>query len=95
MSIRISDTNKTAEHSRFDAAHELGHLVLHRHGPPRGIEAERQANAFASAFLMPHGSVFPRAPKFPTYDNWKAKLGCVRGGTGLPFTQFGLSKRLI
>jgi len=63
------NTNKTAEHSRFDAAHELGHLVLHRHGPPRGIEAERQANAFASAFLMPRGSVFAKAPKFPTYDN--------------------------
>ena len=27
---------KTAEHSRFDAAHELGHLVLHRHGGPKG-----------------------------------------------------------
>lgn len=63
------NTNKTGEHSRFDAAHELGHLVLHRHGPQRGIEAERQANAFASAFLMPRGSVFPKAPKFPTYDN--------------------------
>jgi Zn-dependent peptidase ImmA (M78 family)/transcriptional regulator with XRE-family HTH domain len=63
------NTNKTGEHSRFDAAHELGHLVLHRHGPPQGIEAEKQANAFASAFLMPRGSVFPVAPKFPTYDN--------------------------
>jgi Zn-dependent peptidase ImmA (M78 family) len=63
------NTNKTSEHSRYDAAHELGHLVLHRHGSPRGIEAEKQANMFASAFLMPRGSVFPRAPKFPTYDN--------------------------
>lgn len=26
------NTQKTPEHSRFDAAHELGHLVLHRHG---------------------------------------------------------------
>jgi Zn-dependent peptidase ImmA (M78 family)/DNA-binding transcriptional regulator YiaG len=63
------NTNKTAEHSRFDAAHELGHLVLHRQGPPRGIEAEKEANLFASAFLMPSGSVYPKAPKFPTYDN--------------------------
>ena len=63
------NTNKTAEHSRFDAAHELGHLVLHRHGPQRGIEAERQANAFASAFLMPRGTVFAKAPRFPTYAN--------------------------
>jgi hypothetical protein len=29
------NTKKSAEHGRFDAAHELGHLVLHRHGSPR------------------------------------------------------------
>lgn len=51
------NTKKSSEHSRFDAAHELGHLVLHRHGGPQGQDAERQANAFASAFLMPRGSV--------------------------------------
>lgn len=62
------NANKTSEHSRFDAAHELGHLVLHKHGPPNGIEAEKQANAFASAFLMPRGSVIANAPRFPTYD---------------------------
>jgi Zn-dependent peptidase ImmA (M78 family)/DNA-binding XRE family transcriptional regulator len=63
------NTNKSAEHSRFDAAHELGHLILHKHGPPRGLEAEKQANAFASAFLMPRGSVLANAPAFPTYAN--------------------------
>jgi Zn-dependent peptidase ImmA (M78 family)/DNA-binding XRE family transcriptional regulator len=61
------NTGKTAEHSRFDAAHELGHLVLHKHGQPNGIEAERQANAFASAFLMPRASVLANAPRYPTY----------------------------
>jgi Zn-dependent peptidase ImmA (M78 family)/DNA-binding XRE family transcriptional regulator len=61
------NTNKSSEHSRFDAAHELGHLVLHKHGPPQGIEAEKQANSFASAFLMPRGSVYASAPRFPTY----------------------------
>lgn len=44
--------------SRFDAAHELGHLVLHRRisNPlDRGSykEMERQAHAFAGAFLLP------------------------------------------
>jgi Zn-dependent peptidase ImmA (M78 family)/DNA-binding XRE family transcriptional regulator len=62
------NTNKTAEHSRFDAAHELGHLVLHKHGSPRGQEAERQANRFASAFLMPSASVTAHRPMFPTYE---------------------------
>ena len=30
------NTMKSGERSRFDAAHELGHLVLHRHGVPQG-----------------------------------------------------------
>jgi len=56
------NTQKSSEHSRFDAAHELGHLVLHRHGGPRGREAEHEANRFASAFLMPRASVLGVAP---------------------------------
>lgn len=51
------NTQKSAEASRFDAAHELGHLVLHRHGDNKGKEVENEANAFASAFLMPKDSV--------------------------------------
>jgi Zn-dependent peptidase ImmA (M78 family)/DNA-binding XRE family transcriptional regulator len=58
--------HKTSEHGRFDAAHELGHLVLHRHGSPNGREAEREADTFASAFLMPRGSVLASAPRFVT-----------------------------
>lgn len=50
------NTQKSAEHSRFDAAHELGHLVLHRTGE-RGRDAERDANQFASAFLMPRPAI--------------------------------------
>lgn len=60
------NTNKTAERCRFDAAHELGHLVMHRHGAPHGQEAEREANAFASAFLMPRRSVLANAPRNAT-----------------------------
>jgi Zn-dependent peptidase ImmA (M78 family) len=63
------NTRKSSEHSRFDAAHELGHLVLHRHGSPQGQDAERQANAFASAFLMPRSGVIARAPRFVTVDH--------------------------
>lgn len=45
---------KTAESSVFDSAHELGHLVMHKHGDPKETRAtEREANGFASAFLMP------------------------------------------
>lgn len=60
------NTFKSAEHCRFDAAHELGHLVLHRHGHVHGPELEREANAFASAFLMPRKSVLANGPKSAT-----------------------------
>lgn len=60
------NTLKSAEHCRFDAAHELGHLILHRHAQPQGPDLEREANSFASAFLMPKSSVFAAAPRMPT-----------------------------
>lgn len=63
------NTKKSAEHSRFDAAHELAHLVMHRHGAPQGQDAEREANMFASAFLMPRASVLANAPRFATVDH--------------------------
>ncbi|MFN4045245.1 XRE family transcriptional regulator [Limnobacter sp.] len=63
------NTFKSAEHSRFDAAHELGHLVRDRHsmlhGEVHSPEMEREANAFASAFLMPRQNVIAHKPVFP------------------------------
>lgn len=56
------NTLKSTEHSRFDAAHELGHLILHKHGGPKGREAETEANQFASALLMPHADLLSRIP---------------------------------
>jgi Zn-dependent peptidase ImmA (M78 family) len=55
------NTFKSTERSRFDAAHELGHLVLHRHGAPQDSrQAESEADRFASAFLMPMDDVQSR-----------------------------------
>lgn len=62
------NTMKTGEHSRFDAAHELGHLVLHKRGTHGGREAELEADAFASAFLMPRETVLAAAPRFASLD---------------------------
>jgi Zn-dependent peptidase ImmA (M78 family) len=59
------NTVKSSEHSRFDAAHELGHLVLHRQVGVHGKEAEQEANQFAAAFLMPRGSILAIAPLLP------------------------------
>lgn len=38
---------------RFNAAHELGHLVLHSDVEPANRILERQADQFAASFLMP------------------------------------------
>jgi Zn-dependent peptidase ImmA (M78 family)/DNA-binding XRE family transcriptional regulator len=55
------NTFKSAERSRMDAAHELGHLCLHSaHHTPRGRAAEDDAERFASAFLMPAASMKSR-----------------------------------
>jgi Zn-dependent peptidase ImmA (M78 family)/DNA-binding XRE family transcriptional regulator len=60
---------KTAESSIFDTAHELGHLVMHKHGDPKGPRSlEREANRFASAFLMPENDVKSRIPRPITVD---------------------------
>lgn len=65
------NNKKSVEHSRFDAAHELGHLLLHHHAIPeydtsRGKEAESEAHKFASAFLMPQKSVIAYSVRYPS-----------------------------
>lgn len=58
------DTTKSAERTRMDAAHELGHLVMHwGEATPRGRDEEQQAQRFAAAFLMPSSSVLAEAPR--------------------------------
>jgi len=78
------NTLKSAERSRFDALHELGHLVLHRSGGPAGREAEQEADAFAAAMLMPRASVLAAAPRVTTLPlliklkrRWNASLAAV------------------
>jgi len=72
---------KSSERSRFDAAHELGHLTLHQHGAPQGRQAEYEADQFASAFLIPRDTLRACAPRDPTLatlirlkKRWKVAL---------------------
>lgn len=52
------NTTMSAERSRMDAAHELGHLILHSSEvTQRRPQLEREAQEFAASFLMPRRSV--------------------------------------
>ncbi|MBN8866769.1 MAG: DUF2188 domain-containing protein [Solirubrobacterales bacterium] len=65
--VLLSDQKGDGARSRFDAAHELGHLVMHPDPDPGNKIMERQAHAFASAFLMPTSQVIDELPrKAPT-----------------------------
>jgi Zn-dependent peptidase ImmA (M78 family)/DNA-binding XRE family transcriptional regulator len=62
--ILLGSDKKSCCRSRFDAAHELGHLLLHRDIAQEDISdkktrdrLEREANCFAGAFLLPRDSL--------------------------------------
>jgi Zn-dependent peptidase ImmA (M78 family) len=61
-----ADKNDRAR-SRFDAAHELGHLVIHGEQVWGLKEVEQQAHMFAAAFLMPEEDI---KPELPTRADW-------------------------
>lgn len=78
------NTFKSAECSRFDAAHELAHLVLHQDGGVKGREAEDQANKFASALLMPKSDVISELPHIHSLkqlinakERWRVSLAAL------------------
>ncbi|HGM5416890.1 TPA: helix-turn-helix domain-containing protein [Serratia liquefaciens] len=60
--------------SRFDAAHELGHLVLHRYVQRLDTinfkPIEDQANKFAACFMLPEESFSVELPPYPTLENF-------------------------
>jgi Zn-dependent peptidase ImmA (M78 family)/DNA-binding XRE family transcriptional regulator len=57
------NTLKSAERSRFDAAHELGHLIMHAHGYTDGADVERDADSFASHLLIPREDLVANLPR--------------------------------
>ena len=62
--------DRSAERMRFDLAHELGHLVLHRGVfTKRERRFELEANDFASAFLVPEDSLRMQITGRPTMDD--------------------------
>jgi Zn-dependent peptidase ImmA (M78 family) len=57
--------------ARFDAAHEVAHLILHPDEAPGSHAVERQANAFAAELLAPSSEL---ADLLPSRADWKQLL---------------------
>lgn len=57
MPVIALTTEKPTDRLRFSIAHELGHLVLHRSLYGKLSDIEREANAFASEFLLPEAAM--------------------------------------
>lgn len=53
---------RDAARSRFDAAHELAHLLMHHDAEPGEGKAEREAHVFAAAFLLPADQIRAQLP---------------------------------
>ncbi|MGC0239027.1 helix-turn-helix domain-containing protein [Arthrobacter sp. SD76] len=76
--ILLSPQKDDKARSRFDAAHELGHLVMHEGVAPGSKLVENQAHGFAAAFLMPEEEIVPDLPKrldWETLQQAKKKWG--------------------
>lgn len=63
LPVIVINSRDWAERKRFNLAHELGHLLM-QVGP--GLDAEKVAHRFASAFLMPAEAVWNEVGKHRT-----------------------------
>jgi Zn-dependent peptidase ImmA (M78 family) len=76
--VGINTYEISAARARYDAAHELGHILLHQNvtltqlrDPALNKRIEQQAHLFAGAFLFPRGA-FRREVAAPTLDYFAA-----------------------
>ena len=74
--VVLSSDKADAARSRFDAAHELGHLVMHHDVESGRHVVEQQAHRFAAAFLLPAdviGRELPRRMSWPAFFSLKER----------------------
>lgn len=82
--VFLSTDKHAASRRRFDAAHELGHLLLHHDVRPGEDDPERQADTFASAFLLPRTPFLAECPRVLNWERlirmkerWKVSLAAI------------------
>lgn len=69
--IVLSSAKGKHDRSRFDVAHELGHLIMHKPDTEATKLVEDQAHQFAAAFLMPAEGI---RHELPAVSDWRALL---------------------
>uniref|UniRef100_E6Q1B0 HTH cro/C1-type domain-containing protein n=1 Tax=mine drainage metagenome TaxID=410659 RepID=E6Q1B0_9ZZZZ len=88
--VSVSVDKTIAARSNFTAAHELGHLLLHKNIPPNVAKRpaehkliEQQANQFADAFLLPESTFYLQVRR-PSLDlfralkpQWRVSIGAM------------------
>lgn len=62
MVFLVTEKGSTSR-TRFDAAHELAHLVMHADVSPGDPDREREAHRFAAAFLVPREPFLQECPR--------------------------------
>jgi len=76
--VVLNADNEHVDRLRFDAAHELGHIVMHADPEPGSGILESQAHMFAAAFLMPRNVIKNQLPTrlfWPVFRELKQTWG--------------------
>ena len=74
----VLNDDKPLDRTRFDAAHELGHIILHADAEAGNGILEAQAHMFAAAFLMPAEDIKQQLPTrllWPVFRELKRRWG--------------------
>jgi len=79
--VALSKNKDTAARTHFDIAHELGHIILHEWSEDvealsreQFKEREKEANEFASAFLLPEDAFIRDVSAYPTNLDYYIQL---------------------
>jgi uncharacterized protein DUF955 len=79
---------------RFSIAHELGHVRLHTSHGTRGTLAERQADTFAGALLVPPSMLRAAVADDPDFDRLRHRFDISRDVLTIALEQARLTGRL-
>ncbi len=92
--VLLSADKSSYVRSRFDAAHELGHLVMHRRLEPGDKVLERQAHEFASCLLLPRDVAQESLPRRLDPQGWMA-LASIKQAWGISMAAILMRAKML